>query len=328
MKIFASHNPDSGIRHHSSAGGVFSIIAENIIRQGGVVYGVSFDDNWNISHHRATCPEDLIKFQGSKYAYSKIGDSLKHALKDLNGGRRVLYSGTPCQIAALKKICNDDDNLLTIEVVCHGAPEHIFWERYLNEICKKLRKSKTDIVSISFRDKRTGWKNYSFTIEFKDGSIFTEKHDKNLYMRAFLSDYILKDGCYRCPFKHPSGTKADITIGDLWGIGELSKEIDNDLGTTLVITNTHKGENSIEEIPIDAILSFKDVIKYNPALVRPAFAPKNLDQFRGSIKTDPNILLTFKKFTQPSLYKKLKDITVLPLKCLFKLLVNNKLDHN
>lgn len=321
MKIFASHNPDCRVRHQSSAGGVFYIIAENVIRQGGAVYGVAFDNNWNISHQRAICPEDLIKFQGSKYAFSNIGDSMKQAVEDLNGGRRVLYSGTPCQIAALKKICNDDDNLLTIEVVCHGAPEHIFWERYLNEICKKLRKSKTDIVSISFRDKRTGWKNYSFTIEFKDGSIFTEKHDKNLYMRAFLSDYILKDGCYRCPFKHPSGTKADITIGDLWGIGELSKEIDNDLGTTLVIANTTKGEKSVSEIPVDATLSFNDVAKYNPALIRTALPPKKLLQFKERVKIDANVLHVFKKFTAPPLYRKLRNLAVFPIKYLSRLLV-------
>lgn len=319
MKIFASHNPDHGVRHQSSAGGVFSIIAENVIRLGGAVYGVAFDNNWNISHQRATCPEDLIKFQGSKYAYSKIGDSLKQVVKDLNEGRKVLYSGTPCQIAAIKKICNDDDNLLTIEVVCHGAPEHIFWERYLNEICKKIGKSKTDIVSISFRDKRTGWKNYSFTIEFKDGSIFTEKHDKNLYMRTFLSDYILKDGCYRCPFKHPSGSKADITIGDLWGISELSKEIDNDLGTTLVIANTTKGEKSVEDIPVDAILSFKDIAKYNPALIQTALPPKNLIQFKERAKSDSNILHIFKKFSEPSLYKKLRSLAAFPVKFILRI---------
>lgn len=321
MKIFASHNPDHGVRHQSSAGGVFSIIAENIIRQGGVVYGVAFDDNWNISHQRAICIEDLIKFQGSKYAYSKIGNSLKHAVKDLKEGRRVLFSGTPCQIAALKKLINDDDNLLTIEVVCHGAPEHRFWERYLNEICKKLGKSKTDIISINFRDKRTGWKNYSFTIEFNEGSIFTEKHDKNLYMHAFLSDYILKDGCFRCPFKYPSGSKADITLGDLWGISELSKEIDNDLGTTLVIANTPKGEKSVLEILVDDTFSFNDVAKYNPALVKATLPPKNLDQFKESVKSDTNILYIFKKFTEPSLYRKLRNIITFPIKCMSRLLV-------
>ncbi|MDE6468504.1 MAG: Coenzyme F420 hydrogenase/dehydrogenase, beta subunit C-terminal domain [Muribaculaceae bacterium] len=306
MKVFASHNPNDETRKNSSAGGVFTTLAELVLRKGGVIYGVTFDDNWNIVHQREEKEDNIHRFRGSKYAYSHIGDSLRNVVSDLNDGRIVLFSGTPCQIAAIRKKIGDNKNLITVEVVCHGAPKHEYWEKYLTAICQKFDKTRDDISKISFRDKRTGWAGYSFTIDFKDGTLFSERGSKNLYMKAFLSDYTLKDGCFKCPFKYPDGSKADITLGDLWGIKKLAPEIYNDSGSTLVIARTAIGEQYTELLSNDCELTLDAVAHYNPAIIRHASAPKNRGRFLEEFKSGCDVLSIFDKFTKPTLRNRLK----------------------
>ena len=242
------------VRLKSSAGGVFSLLAEDVIAKGGVVYGAAFDSNWSVVHCRVDNTDDIAKLRGSKYVYSNYTQSIADVLNDLNDGRKVLFSGTPCQIAAMKARTGENDNLLSVEVVCHGAPEAKYWERYIDEVCRNNGLSRCDIESISFRDKRTGWKGYSFTIIFKNGKIFTQRGSENLYMRIFLSDYTIRRACFRCPFKYPDGSKADITLGDFWGIEKIAPQIDNNHGTTIVIARTQRGETSISQFELAAEL--------------------------------------------------------------------------
>lgn len=249
--------------------------------EGGVVYGVSFGEEWCIEHVRVEDAEGLAQLRGSKYAYSRFAHVLPMIERDLDEGRKVLFSGTPCQVAAVHKRFGQHDNLLLVEIVCHGAPEQKYWTQYIKEICAKRNISIEDITRISFRDKCTGWKNYSFTVKFSDGSVFSQPHDDNLYMRAFLKDLTLREACFRCPFKYPGGTKADITLGDLWGITQLAPEIDNDLGTTLIIARTAKGEDYASCLSQDAQLTYEGVTRYNPAIVRSATRPVDFDVFRS-----------------------------------------------
>lgn len=228
MKVFAAHNKNHTIRATSSAGGVFSILAEDVINSGGVVFGVGFDAQWHPVHICVLDVDDLCLLRGSKYAFSvNSAGAINEAIELLNNDKRVLFSGTPCQIATLKHKIGDNDHLLTVEIVCHGAPESKYWEAYLAELVNQTRHKVCDIEHINFRDKRYGWKNYSFTIKFKDGDEFSQNREDNLYMRAFLQDYTLREACFRCPFKHPDGSKADITLGDLWGITQMTPDIDN-----------------------------------------------------------------------------------------------------
>lgn len=283
MKVFAANNPNSEVRAKSSAGGVFSMLAESVLMDGGVVYGVAFDENWNVAHHRIETIDQLDTLRRSKYAFSKIGNSIKNALNDLQEGRKVLFSGVPCQVAAMRKLAGEHPDLLLVEVVCHGAPKHEYWEKYLSELCKKLKRHISDIESINFRDKRTGWKNYSFTIKFKDGKEFSQSHDDNLYMRAFLSNLTLREPCFDCKFKYPAGTQADITLGDLWGISQIAPEIDNDKGTTLVIARTDLGIRYTCLISNFNIINFNDSAKYNPAIINSAKIPNNFIVFQKRV---------------------------------------------
>lgn len=303
MKVFASHNSDISTRKSSSAGGVFSILALDILSDGGVVYGVSFDDEWHIVHRRAVLPEELDQFRGSKYAYSQLGNSIQKAENDLKSGKKVLFSGTPCQIAAARKRLGTNENLLLVEVVCHGAPTQEAWDKYLGNFLAKKKKSVSDIKSINFRDKRNGWKDYNFTIIFRDGSTFTQNHRDNLYMQAFLKDLTLRDACFRCPFKYPNGSQADITIGDLWGIESLAPELDNNIGTTLVITRTPQGDTFARMLPNLKTLSFDEVTKHNPAIVKSAIKDEAV-RTKFQVAFDRNPLRAMKQFASRS-YKEI-----------------------
>lgn len=212
-------------------------------------------------------------------------------LPTLRQAGQVLFSGTPCQIAAMRRRAGENPRLILVEIVCHGAPAPEYWSAYLSELCKKLRRNVSDIASINFRDKRTGWKNYSFTVSFRDGKIFTQPHDDNLYMRAFLKDLTLREACFRCPFKHPAGSQADITLGDLWGISRLAPEIDNDQGTTLVIAR----QEYIQGLVSDADFVLDDVAMHNPAIVSSADLPFNWQEFQVKAKNG-NILQVFKRY--------------------------------
>lgn len=305
MKIFASHNSNSTVRMNSSSGGVFTVFAEKVLAEDGVVYGAAYDDLWNVVHKRIDNVELLNELQGSKYVYSDALNVYSDVLNDLAIGKSVLFSGTPCQIAAMKKQAGNNENLMLVEVVCHGTPKPDYWQQYLKELCQKSGHSVSEISSITFRDKRTGWKNYSFTIIYKDGTEFSQLHGENPYMRAFLHNYTLRNACFRCPFKYPEGSCADITLGDLWGISHLAPEIENDLGTTLVIVRTEKGDSMLPYIEPLKTLTLDEVSIYNPAVTTSVQKPSKYDKFYDEVQRHQFIPMS-KKFTKRSKFIILK----------------------
>lgn len=297
MKFFCAHNSDSDIRYNSSAGGVFSLLAEATISRGGVVYGAAFDKDWLVVHRRVESVKELSHLRKSKYLFSDFKSSLGCAVKDIESGNEVLFVGTPCQVAALRKLIGEHANLLLAEVVCHGAPRPEVWNRYLDELIAKLGRKRADIVGTDFRDKSTGWKNYSFTITFRDGRKFSQPHDENLYMRAFLADLTLRKACFSCPFKLPEGSRADVTLGDFWGISQLLPEIDNNLGTTLVIASTDKGIDAIGRLNIPEYpLILEEVGRFNPAIVSAPAIPSNLEAFDKQLISGSSLISVMKKF--------------------------------
>lgn len=306
MKIYSAHNPNETIRKLSSSGGVFSTLVEKIIAEGGVVYGAAFDGNWNVVHKRIFNVNQLNELRGSKYVYSNTTKAYSDALEDLAEGKTVLFSGTPCQIAAMKKRAGEEENLLLVEVVCHGAPKPEYWQRYLGEQCEKLKNSVENINSISFRDKRTGWKNYSFTIQFSDGTELSQLHGLNIYMRGFLLNYTLRNACFRCPFKYPNGSKADITLGDFWGIDRYNPDMANDLGTTLIITQNDKGDKYINSFQALKDLSIEGISIYNRAITECARAPKDYKKFQKSAAASKHIISVIEKYTREPFLLRIK----------------------
>ena len=269
LNVYAAKNSDDEVRNQSSSGGIFTLLAEQTIKDGGVVFGACWDKDWNVKHDYAECLDDLAKFRSSKYLQSVIGDTYIKAEQFLKASRKVMFTGTPCQIAGLKHFLRKEyDNLLTVEVICHSVPSPGVWQQYLTTRLHTLKWEKSDIRNISFRDKKTGWKTYSFVIENKDGNSFFELSSKNAFMRGFLADLYTRPSCHACPAKQlRSGS--DITLGDFWGIESLMPEIDDDKGVSAIIVNSDKGKQVLHNINVEVHeVQYDELTTRNPALVK------------------------------------------------------------
>lgn len=282
LEVYAAKNSDDDIRLKSSSGGIFTLLAEQTIKDGGVVFGACWDKDWNVKHDYIDNISDLQRFRSSKYLQSVIGDNYLKAEQFLKTGRKVMFTGTPCQIAGLKHFLRKEyDNLLAVEIICHSVPSPGVWQQYLTTRLHTLKWNKSDIRNISFRDKKTGWKTYSFVIENKDGNSFIELSSKNAFMRGFLADLYTRPSCHACPAKQlRSGS--DLTLGDFWGIESLMPEIDDDKGVSAIIVNSDKGKQVLHNINVELYeVQYDELTTRNPALVKSfPITPKRIEFFK------------------------------------------------
>lgn len=246
---YAAITPNEKIRKESSSGGVFTAIASAVLKEGGVVFGARFDTDWSVIHDYAETQEEIAAFRGSKYLQSRIGNTFQQAEDFLKAGRKVLFTGTPCQIAGLRRYLRKDyPNLLTMDFICHGVPSPLVWQQYLQEVRKKH--SDIKISQIYFRDKTVGWKKFSLKItqikEQEEITVLSEPFLQNIYMLGFLKDIYLRPSCYSCAAKSMK-SGSDLTIGDFWGIHQKMPEWDDDRGTSCVLIQTEKGKQYFEQ---------------------------------------------------------------------------------
>ena len=278
-KAYACYNKDEKIRLESSSGGVFSLIAEYILENKGIVFGAAFDNGFKVKHIAVKEKEELYKLRTSKYVQSEIGNSYKEAKEYLEQGKTVLFTGTPCQINGLYSFLNKKyENLYTQDIICHGVPSPKVWKKYLEY--RKSKDSHKEIKEINFRNKSNGWNNYEFFIKY-DGKVFSKNHNNDIYMNAFLRDASLRDSCYECSFKEKE-RKVDITLADFWGINNINPEFNDDKGISLLITHTERGEELLEKIKKYLMIEnvdFEESVKYNPSMYKAAVKPKLRDEF-------------------------------------------------
>ena len=275
---YACINKDENIRSQSSSGGIFTILAEEILEKNGVVFGATFDEKYNVVHEYIEKKEDLEKFRGSKYVQSSINDTYKKAKEFLEKDRYVLFTGTPCQIEGLKKYLRKDyDKLYTQDIICHGVPSPKVWKKYLEY---RENEDKEKPQNISFRNKENGWKLYKIKFGYLK-SKYEKNQNEDIYMQAFLKNTSLRDSCYNCSFKKKNRI-SDITLADFWGIENVLPEMDDNKGTSLVIVNSIKGQELFEKIK-DNIgfkkVDLEDAIKYNKSMIESAKKDKNREKF-------------------------------------------------
>ncbi len=268
---YATTNPDEYVRSQSSSGGIFSLLAEYVIGQGGVVFGAEFNGDWEVVHSYTESVEGLAKFRGSKYVQSQIGTSFLDAERFLKAGRQVLFSGTPCQMAGLKGYLRKDyENLLTIDCVCHGVPSPGIFREYLS-----MESNGRSISRINFRNKTTGWKNYSVTLSFMGKDTFTtsREHGEDRFMQGFLRNLYLRPSCYDCHFRD-GRSGSDITLGDFWGIDKIRPELDDDKGLSLVIASSRRADDLLKALGCNLTkMSLSEAIKYNPSITTSVSIP-------------------------------------------------------
>lgn len=274
----AAVNSDKSVRIASSSGGIFTLLAERTIDNGGVVFGATFDENWDVKHICIDSKSELPKLRGSKYVQSIIGNCYKEAKRHLSAGKEVLFSGTPCQIAGLKRFLHKEyKNLKTVDVVCHGAPSPMVWRMYLDEVSSMYNIAQ--ITDIKFRDKTEGWKNFSLSIKYKDKEgaekTFRETLNENVFMRCFLSNLCLRPSCYACPARNGKSGSA-ITLADLWGAENICPGLDDDKGVSLVLLrNKEFSLPGFEKKEIE----YSKAVMYNHSIESDVTLPNKRDRF-------------------------------------------------
>lgn len=304
-KSYAAFNKDEKIRLKSSSGGIFSLLAEYVINNNGNVYGATFDENFNVKHIKINKLQDIKLLRGSKYVQSKISDVFKSVKIDLNKNILVLFTGTPCQVAGLQSFLQKKyDNLILMDIVCHGVPSPLVWQRYINDLRKKYNQ---DIKKINFRDKSTGWKQYSINFLF-DKKEYKKFAFEDGYMNCFLNDIYLRPSCHSCNFK---GVKriSDITIADFWGIEKILPEIDDDKGISLVILHTDKGENLFNILTYKMIykeICLNNILKYNLAIIKSANYNEKRNKFFSELRKTNNSMFLIKKYNKLKIKQKIK----------------------
>jgi len=302
---YACINKNESIRLESSSGGIFTLIAEQIINKDGVIFGAGFDENFLVSHSYIETKEELDKFRGSKYVQSKIGFTYKQVRDFLKQGKEVLFTGTPCQIGGLKSYLGQPyDNLFCIDIVCHGVPSPRVWQKYISyrENCAGAQARR-----IAFRLKNEGWKRFSVSFLYNNDTEYRQPLDKDLYMKAFLKDIFLRPSCYDCAFK-TLHRESDITLADYWGIQYMLPEMDDDQGTSLIFVNSVNGQSMLKQIKDDILYKEVDInkaISYNSAAIKSAVYNSKRDAFfegLGKLSFDQLV----KKYCSESLYVRTK----------------------
>lgn len=244
QKAYLVQHRDESVRLDSAAGGAFTAIATVILQEGGVVFGAAYDENFHVRHSYVETVGELKKFRNSKYVQSELGDSFLLAKDFLQKGRWVCFSGTPCQIEGLSKFLRKPyENLVLVDVVCHGIPSPLVWDKYLEYQKKSFPKPD----NIRFRDKFYGYKYSTMSIIQNGKNVYHAGSQLDPMLRAFFTDTCDRPSCYECPFKKRYRV-SDFTIWDCFSVYNFDKKLDDDKGTTRVLCHTQKAESLMQEV--------------------------------------------------------------------------------
>ena len=285
----------------SSSGGIFPVLASEVTGQGGTVYGAVLNPDLTVSHTDASDMQGVERMRGSKYVQSELYASFEDVKYELSEGRKVMFTGTPCQIAGLKSyIGKDEPGLLLVDCACHGVPGPGLWEKYVKALSEKYG---MQINDIRFRAKDRSWRKYDFVISDAEKSVVTS-HSKDPYMLLFLQDMILRPSCYQCPFrKGRSGS--DLTLADLWNVSEAAPEMDDDRGVSLILVNSEKGRETIAGLSakeIDPLLA----LGRNGAFAQTLQIPQRRNEFFQGLHSTKDLIGYMKGFVvRTPLHKKI-----------------------
>lgn len=284
LESYAAININQKSIMKSASGGMFSALATDFLKHNGVVVGVTNKfgkSEVKVEHQIVNKKIDLEKLQGSKYVQSDIRPILIEIQKKLKNGEKVLFSGTPCQVAAVKKMNEKcDDKLYTIDIICHGVPSNKVFNDYLKY---QSQYGGFNIIDFIFRDKKYGWGLDGCIKAINKKNRVIEKKinpENSSYYHFFLTGEIYRESCYQCPYAQESRI-GDLTIGDYWGIEQYSPEMlkknggkfEESNGVSCLLVNNYKGKKllvdygkNIEKMPV----SIKKIKKINTQLEHPA----------------------------------------------------------
>lgn len=276
-RIYGGYHKNIAIRFDSTSGGVFSALANAMYKQGGYVSGAVFNDDWSVSNYISNNKKDLSRLRSSKYVQSNAEGLYKEIKRLLIAGEKVLACGSPCQMAALRTYLGKDfDNLIIVDFLCRATNSPKAYRRYLDYLEDVHR---GNITYIKAKNKDHGWRSLARKVVFDNGKVYYgEGHDDH-YRRGYHGNYFERPSCYDCKFKGLPRI-ADITMADFWGIQNVDPTLDGNLGTSMVMVNTDKGQQFFEKI-----FSKMEIKEFNLSDVLPG----NPDAIMGGNVRYPNI---------------------------------------
>ena len=275
MDSYAIKFRDLNVLSDSASGGAFYAIAKKVIEAGGCVFGCSLINEDLVARHiMIETIAELKLLQGAKYVESELGRTFSQCADQLKKGRKVLFSGTPCQILFLRDyiyrvVCDKTiiHNLVLVDIICHGVPMKEVFNVYKKELEHGLGGK---LNTFSFRKKMGSWR-HGRLIASSSGRDLNIPYGESAYIKAFLKGLSLTPKCYACAVKGENRA-SDITIGDCWGIEFLNRRFDNDQGVSLVVLHSeigHKYFNMIQDLVEFVDVNYKDALKYNESYFRP-----------------------------------------------------------
>lgn len=276
---YAAWHKDDRKRAKSASGGIAAALTEKCIASGGIVYGADYQ-NHSFSLCRADALEQAESFAGSKYVQCNVGNAYREVAEDLKKGKKVLFIGTPCQNAGLLAAVGAHENLLCIDLICHGVPAQGYLQDYIKEI---LHRDFSECKMISFRDAE-GW---NIKVQNCNSQIIYQKsHQLDQYYKAFLNGTTYRENCYTCPWAQ-SNRVSDITLGDFWGLGVKESFAYPKEKVSVVLINTEKGNaffetNSSEIVKVSR--SIAEAIDGNEQLRHPSLFGDDAKVFHNEIR--------------------------------------------
>lgn len=242
--VYASWNFDEKIRKESTSGGVFTALAQAFITHGGIVAGATYDSDFGIKHILIEHEDEIALLRQSKYAQSKLEDLFLHIEDNLKQGKNVLFCGTPCQSVGLQRFLKKAyDNLYCCDFICRGVISPDVYRKFLHDCSQR---HSAELMRVQFKNKDFGWNRFSTKLSYADGSVYHLDRNKDYYMRGYLKHNLyIRPCCYDCKFKSIP-RHSDISLGDFWGIGNYKEQLDNDMGTSVVLVNSEKGKKILD----------------------------------------------------------------------------------
>ena len=278
-EVLTGYAKDGMLLPRSSSGAIFPVLAAEIIRKGGLVFGAAFDGQFHVIHTAAESVEELSALCSSKYVQGSVpSDCYSQVEAALADGRWVYFSGLPCQVAALKSYLGRDyETLITQDTACHSVPSPLVWDGYKEEL-EKQHGGK--LIAFSFRNKANGWEAYHIRAAFENGGGVTQPAAENPYQRGFIKGLYSRSSCFECKFKGIERC-SDITLADYWGVKGIQPDAYNPQGTSLILIHSEKGRSLLEGCKDQLQLqpAAKDAFSFNPAVLTPIQKPARYDEF-------------------------------------------------
>ena len=237
--FYAAQNKNAEVLSVSTSGGAFTALTDEILHSGGVIYGVVFDETLKVLHCRAEDLSGRDSMRFSKYVQSDMTGIYESIRNDLESGRTVFFTGTPCQCAGVRAVFGKPAGLYLCDLICHGVPSPLLWEKYREALAREHGGSA--VTWASFRTKANGWHRGQYQVYFRVDDGDEQLEDTRFFELYLRGRYVLRPSCHACPFADTRRV-SDLTIADYWGIEKYSRKWDDCRGVSLILAGTAKGE--------------------------------------------------------------------------------------